>query len=219
MRSANRNPFLPFAVLLSLLTVGPSLAADVPPPPAIEEIQELDDIWVRGKYLSEVIEAAEDNFFKRYNQLNKDQKYDVYCGVMSLDSSSMIMIRKCVPGFIVNNSYDIWTNTVRLGSTCESYSGDATYFCGTSGSGNLSSPQYVPPSPQLLLMSNGPTYARNVLRVVVSDPLLLELVGGLRDLYHEMELTQQDFVKIRDSAEPGHPGRKRARSYTSPRAL
>ena len=71
----------------------------------------------------------------------------------------------------------------------------------------------------LLLMSNGPNYARNVLKVVTSDPRLLEMVGGLRDLYDEMELTQQHFVKVRDSGESGRPARKRARAYTSPRAL
>ncbi len=218
MRNANRNLFFPFAVLMSVWMVAPCVAADATAPQAIEEIQELDEIWVRGKFLSEVIEAAEDDFFKRYNKLNKDQKYDVYCGVMALNSS-MIMVRQCVPGYIVNNSYDYRTNTVSLGSSCESYSGTVSYFCGPSATGSPSYPQSVLPSPELLAMAQRPVYARNVLQVVTSDPQLREMVGGLRGLYEEMELTQQRFVKVRQSTEPGRPARKRARSYTSPRSL
>jgi hypothetical protein len=198
----------------------PATAAQQP----IEEIQNLDEIWVRGKHLSEVIEDAEDDFFKLYNKLNQDQKYDVYCGVMALNSSSMIMIRKCVPGFIVNNSYEYQTNTVSLdsssfGSSCESVSSDAVYFCGNAGFGYQQLPQYVPPSPQLLAMAQGPAYARNVLKVVTSDPRLLEKVGSLGELYAEMELTQQHYVRIRKSTEPARRGRQSARPYISPRAL
>ncbi len=227
MHDAARGFCLSLAATLAAMTAGVCAAADAADttaPQAIEEIQDLDEIWVRGKHLSEVIEDAEDDFFKLYNKLNKDQKYDVYCGVMALNSSSMIMIRKCVPGFIVNNSYGYQTNTVNLsssglGSSCESVSRDAVHFCGNVGFGYQPLPQYAPPSPQLLAMAQGPAYARNVLKVVTSDPRLLEMVGSLGELYAEMELTQQHYVKVRKSTEPDRRGRQSARPYISPRAL
>ncbi len=219
MHIVARRLCLPLAVLLSAMTANASAATDAPAPQAIEEIQDLDEIWVRGEHLSKVIEDAEDDFFKLYNKLNKDQKYDVYCGVMALNSSSMIMIRKCVPGFIVNNSYEPLTNTVTIGSSCASFTGQYTQFCGSSGFGYQSPPRYVPPSPELLAMHHGPAYARNVLKVVTSDPRLLEMVGHLGDLYDEMTLTQQHYVRVRKLTEPDRPNRKRARPYISPRTL
>lgn len=218
MHIAARRFCLSFAAMLAAMTAGVCAAADVPAQQAIEEIQELDEIWVRGKHLSEVIEGAEDDFFKLYNKLNKDQKYDVYCGVMALNSSSMIMIRKCMPGFIVNNNYEYQTNTVIL-SSCGSFSVDAS-TCGGAGVGNLGAPtQYIPPPPELLTMHHGPAYARNVLTVVTSDARLLEMVGKLGDLYDEMDLTQRHFVRIKAAGRHGQAGRKFARPVAGPRMM
>jgi hypothetical protein len=63
--------------------VGSANAADKSPP-----LEELKDVWIRGKRLSNLIEEAEDGFFDLYNKLNKDKRYDVYCGSMALYNSS-----------------------------------------------------------------------------------------------------------------------------------
>lgn len=82
----------------------PGEAASIPTPPAVEDLVELDEIWVRGKSLGRLIEDAEDAFFARYNELNTNDKYDVFCGDLALSRGSMIVTRTCVPGFIADNS-------------------------------------------------------------------------------------------------------------------
>jgi hypothetical protein len=72
--------------------------AEVP----IEELEELDEVVVRGERLRDTIIKAEDEFYKLYNQLNKNDKYDVSCPYLNLsnDSGSRINSRLCLPGFV-----------------------------------------------------------------------------------------------------------------------
>jgi hypothetical protein len=88
-----------------------SLAADAPPAGevasapaqvAAESLVELDEVWVRGRNLTRLIEDAEDAFFARYNALNRNDRFDVHCGDVVLSRGSMIMTRTCLPGFIAD---------------------------------------------------------------------------------------------------------------------
>ena len=66
-----------FGVILAATLALAASATSPPRPPTaqepaalqpIEELQQLDEIWVRGKSLSDMIEDAEDTFVRRYNK-------------------------------------------------------------------------------------------------------------------------------------------------------
>ncbi len=142
-----RSLCLKVAVMLSLATVaGASVAADAPAPTAVpqsttaqapaEELDDLDEIWIRGKHLSEVIEKAEDDFFVIYNKVNtRTTSSTLFCGRMALNEGSMIMVRKCTPRFVVNNSYDVMTNSISYGYStgCSGYSSGAYPYTDAGG--------------------------------------------------------------------------------------
>lgn len=121
-----RSLHLALATLLFAIAGGLSAAADAPAavPASVasqqqeqqeQQVETLDEVWIRGKHLSDVIETAEDRFFELYNKLNKKNEFDVYCGQMSLNKGSMLMVRRCMPGFIINNYYDAGSRTLNLG--------------------------------------------------------------------------------------------------------
>ena len=112
-RLAARCGGMAFALLANAVhAADASASAELNPPTAaqspVEQIGTLDEVWVYGKRLSREIEAAEDDFFVLYNKLNKDSQYDVHCGRMALNKGSMLMVRACVPGFIVYNYGDVF---------------------------------------------------------------------------------------------------------------
>jgi hypothetical protein len=78
--------------------------ATAPTTPAVEELEELDEVVVRGERLIDTIVKAEDEFYKLYNALNKDQDYDVNCPHLNLgaDAGSRIRSRLCLPGFVAS---------------------------------------------------------------------------------------------------------------------
>jgi hypothetical protein len=79
-------------------------AADSTPNAEIDQLQELDEVVVRGERLRDVIIKAEDEFYKLYNQLNKNDKYDVSCPQLNIspDGGSRINSRMCLPGFVAD---------------------------------------------------------------------------------------------------------------------
>jgi len=79
-------------------------AIDDPAAGAPAAMLELDEIWVHGKRLANRIEEAEDEFFGLYNSLNDDDRFDVLCGLTSLQMGSMILQRTCLPGFLAGHS-------------------------------------------------------------------------------------------------------------------
>jgi hypothetical protein len=214
-------------------------AASASPQPA-PEIGNIDEIWVRGKRLTEVIVDAEDEFFKLYNKANKNSDYDIHCGTTSLSADSMIMIRKCVPGFLVYNSYNALNNTVNIGSGSFGWSGGydscsgPTSVIGSNGEisyygGYCSSPSYgysgytgtsgyVSPPAGLLLMERGPAYVNNVVGVVSRDPELIKKANHLVDLYNELESLQHNFVAARKAGQKVRSGLKGTRP-AGPRVL
>lgn len=88
----------------AVIPVTPLVAVGANAEPSTREgqLQELDEVIVRSKRLAVVIEEAEDNFFKLYNQLNKDDEYDVSCPRLNLsaDAGSRVNTRLCLPGFV-----------------------------------------------------------------------------------------------------------------------
>jgi hypothetical protein len=123
MLAKARDRCLKLALLLLVVPAITAAAQDAPttataapaavieqPAPLEEQLRELDEIVVRGERLAVVIVEAENEFFKLYNQLNKDDKYDVNCPYLNLsaDSGSRINSRVCLPGFVATAIAD-WT--------------------------------------------------------------------------------------------------------------
>jgi hypothetical protein len=101
LRANSLRSGLGVALLLLPLCI-PASEAPAAGPAAQEQLELLDEVIVRSKRLALVIEEAEDDFFKLYNQVNKDDKYDVSCPRLnvSADSGSHINTRVCLPGFV-----------------------------------------------------------------------------------------------------------------------
>jgi hypothetical protein len=239
MRIATRNLGLGLAMLLSAMATAAYAAVDAPAAPAtsvavalqqpLAEVEVIDEVWVRGKHLSQVIEDEEDRFFKLYNKLNKNSDYDVFCGTMALNPGSMIMVRKCAPGFIVYRFYSAVSNTVSyvpssFGSCSNMYpvmdsNGETSYYGGGctdsfgyssySASSSYPAPMSLSgsaaisssPAAGLLLEERSLDYGNNVLKVVTGDPRLLEMVRSLGGLYDEMESLQDRYLTLREAGQ------------------
>ncbi len=91
-------------------------AADTAPAAAAspaEQLQELDEIMVRGKRLLDQIADEEDDFYALFNKVNKDEKYDTSCVYLNLDPQSLtasIKSRVCIPGFVADamSDFAVW---------------------------------------------------------------------------------------------------------------
>jgi hypothetical protein len=66
----------------------------------VGQVQELDEIWVRGKRPWDVIADAESDLFRLYNKLNKNNQFDIHCSHVRLNRDSLAMTRTCLPQYI-----------------------------------------------------------------------------------------------------------------------
>jgi len=120
-----KNSCLPLLAAICLASAAVTLAAEAPPAPVAattsapsaqgpEVLEELDEVVVRGRRLQEAIVEAERDFYKLYNQLNKNDDYDVNCAYLNNPDSpgSRIQMRMCIPGFVADAMVD-W-NVFRL---------------------------------------------------------------------------------------------------------
>lgn len=108
------------AVMLGLFAAGTAQAGEASPQPEapralsaeelpLEELQELDEVFVRGGRLRDRIVRAEDEFYKLFNQLNTDDRYDTSCPYLNTDPDnpgSRIQFRMCLPGFVADAMAD-----------------------------------------------------------------------------------------------------------------
>jgi hypothetical protein len=193
-----RNFWLAIAAVAACGT-GAAVAADAAPAPApaaaaapTSELQELDEILVRGSSLRERIADAEDSFFQLYNKLNKNDDYDASCVYVNTDSLSKIKSRMCIPGFYA----DALADQVYFMMQCQS---DSV----TDDEGNTTEYQavacFTPPPPQVVLTQRAKDYANNMMKVINSDPRLQKMAGNLDDMYHELVGIQTQYLKIKAS--------------------
>lgn len=231
MRLATVKLRLALATMLCIAATGAYAAADAPaaaqtaaPGAAAqpgEPLEQLREVWVRGKRLVTAIADAEDDFFKLYNQLNRNSDYDITCGSVSMRPGSLIMVRTCMPQFIVDglraaravyapNYSPVFTGSTScygyMGGAYSGYNVNGDQYQTITGGGYSCQPAtapvflYVaPPAPPVgsLLLERGPAYTANVLQVINSDERLRSKYDHLVGLYHELEATQQRFVKTR----------------------
>lgn len=219
---------LPMAALLLSVaaTTGrameaPASAADATP---VEELVELNEVWVRGKKLARRVADAEDRLFRLYNKLNKNDIYDVHCGSLALQPGSMIMQRTCLPGYLSHinyvsayPAYPFSEPRVACGTNF-SYSSQGCSFGASGSSGHHMSSlaarsairvgssvgraasEYSSVPPSVLAAYRREAYAQNVLDVITSDPRLVEMATEVIGLYREMELVQNRYGKMRGAA-------------------
>jgi len=117
-----------FAQAAPAPAAAPVAAAPVPAsaaaPAATDQVQELDEIMVRGKRLLDQIADEEDDFYALFNKVNKDEKYDTSCVYLNLDPQSLtssIKSRVCIPGFVADAMADFQVWKMRCQPPYEGY--------------------------------------------------------------------------------------------------
>ena len=74
-------------------------------PAGTPALDELDEVMVRGRRATIAIADLEDDYYKRYNKLNKDNNYDVHCSYVNTDPDnpgSALRSRICLPEFLID---------------------------------------------------------------------------------------------------------------------
>jgi hypothetical protein len=193
------------AMFCAALFAGVSAAANTPataqasaPAAAAPPLEQLDEIWVRGKRLAVAITDAENDVLALYNKLNKDYRYAVVCGYASINRS-MILQRACMPNFVadaLDASYP-----VAAYDTGSCYGGGANYGqaynYGTSCQSAPAQVQWVTPPVEAIYLAHQKDYEAHVVSVVNSDMRLQQKYAHLVALREEMASTQQRFVQAR----------------------
>jgi hypothetical protein len=87
-------------------TVQPEASAPPAAAQDAEPLDELDEVVVQGKRLLERIAEAEEEFYKLFNDLNKDARYDTHCVSLRAVEGSMMQTRACIPGFVADAMAD-----------------------------------------------------------------------------------------------------------------
>ena len=222
---------LPLVALFSLSMMSGAWAADAPARPAdaavaqptAEQLEELAEIRIRGKSLSQVISEAEDAFFAVYNKVNRNYAFSITCGEVSINPGSMIMRRACVPGFVVDAYYG-----PRAG-----YASPQTFYSGCGGGGGLSGETFfgagmycggswglsIPPidarpSAAALIAARSKELAVHMMMLINRNPQLKQMAGHLDDLHREFQSMRVRY----DSIRPADPDAK-ARINRGPRVL
>lgn len=184
----------------------------------VEEIQELDEIWVRGQRTADAITAAEDDFFTLYNRLNKVQAFRISCDEMYLQRRNMAMQRQCLPAYIVDIVHSQGTPSTYYSTGCNrvgDYMTSVTFSC---NSGPLIWVGSASRVRTVLSPARREEYAANVMKVISSNPGLLEKAHRLASLYQEMESTQRHFVEVRKTTGQ-RLSSERQRNTAGPRTL
>ncbi len=194
MHFATRIFCLAFATFFSIGLASTASAADAAPaskaPAAavpIAQVQELEEILVRGKSIRDAIADAEDEFFALYNKVNKDDDYSTSCIYVNTDTDTQIKSRMCIPGFLA----DALADQVYFQQQCQSPGQDEE------GNDYPPPPCYTPPPPQLVLMERSKDYANNLMKVIKTDLNLQRMAGNLDKLYYELLAVQQQYIKVK----------------------
>jgi hypothetical protein len=155
MPGTQLRPGLAGAVLLCLLGIATAGAASVQLPAPTEE---LDEVTVEGARLSrmrERIVAAEDRFYALYNELNKNDDYDVHC-TNEAPLGTRLKKRICRVEFYSRAKQEYGASIVSM-------------LGGVAGGGSAK-------SPTLIALEREPEYRATMLQVVQENPGLLRLL-------------------------------------------
>lgn len=228
-RKATGISGLPLVIVLSLSMMSGAWAADAPAATAdsaaaqpAEQLEELEEVWARGKSLAQEIREAEDSFYAVYNKVNRNESFRITCGEMSLHPGSMIMRRICVPGFAAIAYRSSYPTTVY--SSCNT-SGLATNQHGVlqsltstpscMGAWSVSGLAMGNLSMRDLVAARAKELAVHMMMVINSDARLKDMAGQLDDLYLEFNSTRVRYNEVK----PAESGAKPRRVNTGPRAM
>jgi hypothetical protein len=237
-RKATGNPGLPLAILLSLSMMSGAWAADAPAavdnaaaPPAAEQLEELDQILVRGKSLSREISEAEDAFFAVYNKLNRNYDFNFTCGEASMSPGSMIMLRACLPAFAIDGirtsyrgqraGFISYPKVTRCNPVSNAdmngdmfFTADPGCMSGSTTYGGMTD-YGSGPALQALISIRSREMAVHMMMVINSDPRLKELAGNLAELYQESNSMRTRYDRNRSA----RPDAKPVKVNLGPRAM
>ena len=149
-------------------------AATLPP---VKHLHRLGVLQVRGNEpLARKIIAAEDDFFRLYNKLNENDDYYISCGRVKV--SADLVQRQCgarfTPDYVAIRSYGPGTCT----GIVHGCSGVGSAFATTGPSAA------IPPA----FMARPNTYENNLLKVINSNPMLLQKYYALVGMYERLPL-------------------------------
>lgn len=174
MAGKNAFPFanrmaLPWVVmLLASSAFGAGAPAAMPANAPAED--QLDEFVIQGKKLyqlrKEMVEA-EDRFYKLYNELNKDDDYDVHCAKQALPGSR-ITERVCKPDFYAEAEAD-FASAMLAG--------------------------YYAPPPQQVALERGDEYRARALAVINKYPELRRIVRQREDLERGYQKARKERFK------------------------
>jgi hypothetical protein len=152
------------------------------------ELEELDEVVVVGGRLYDRIVKAEDKLYKLYNQLNKEDDFDINCASVPGDEGSRIETRFCMPAFFA----DAKAEQVRLSQYCLSLQEKDE-------DGNVSSNGvcYEPPAAEQLFFHRRDEYVDNMLKVVNADPDLRKMAQEVEKLHLERSAYEHRFDELR----------------------
>ena len=132
--------------------------------------EQLDEVVIEGKRLYQLrkeIVAAEDRFFKLYNELNKDDDYDVQCA-NEANTGSRIKQRVCKPVFFSNAEADYAQAMLR---------------------------GYYAPPPALVALERQEDYRSKTLAVINKHPELLRMLRYRDELERGYLKTRKERFK------------------------
>jgi hypothetical protein len=184
----------------------------------VEELQELDEIWVHGQSLARRIAKAENAFFYRYNKINRKADYRVSCGYFTLDRGSMVMRRNCTPAFMeptwmlesFGTSYGGCGNERYVSEYIKSERSDRGYPCSIMEIAQSRRDRLDPfpvVRPVIATPAQRKQYATHVMKLILTDDELRAKAEALAVLYEEFDETQAQYQKAKVIAPPAKPRR------------
>lgn len=205
---------------------------DSPSRTPIEELVELDEVKVRGKLVANAVITAENRLFRRYNKLNKVNRYDVSCrDVPARDS--LALLRLCVPEFLARQSASVFYPTGSSSSggfsrcslpTAGFDPNGGVYFqsscLGSTSSRyiHVSSPTHHDsasnPSGMAPTISVEPARAaefkKTMASVLSSDPELYEMAVELAAMYEEVARVEARYAELQEERRAAQKARREA---------
>lgn len=201
-----KGALLATSLAAAAITAAPgALAATDAAAPAVVPLEELDEVRVEAKRRMRDITAAEDAFFRLYNELNLDDRYDVRCGYASLSPGSLAMERICMPGYLSRAYADGSRRQFTMALGC--------YLTGVPVTNSPDSAcLHHTGTPTAAIRDQahatyGEEYARNFLVVVNSDERLQRMMAELSELYAQMDSVQKRFIGQKAGKQGSRMGR------------
>jgi hypothetical protein len=214
-----------FALLLSATLAIPAQGAVNPAIPAetahpVEDISELNEVFVRGRLVANALIATEKRVFWRYNTLNKDSRFDVHCGdvMPRLNRDTLAIQHTCVPEFLSRYAPVVhYIPDTGTGFRLETIPGNGEGLTAIVPTTFTRYVRYeIPGSARPVPAALRSEFAQNMQQVFGLDPALKDMAATLAGMYQEMDRTRAHYLKLQQEkrahqSERVHAAEERAR--------